>query len=146
MSTDERLAAGGPPDAPGGNSPGDSDITWSGAITINSATTETGKTYSSTTADQNAVLVNTGSGVKVTLNNPTVTKSGGTSAGDDYSFYGINSAVMCKGGGTTTITGGTVNTTAAGANGVFCYGANSGKQQAAAEGVRNPWLRLLLRR
>ena len=129
VSADESLAAGGSPDAPGVNGGGGStsDPTWSGATTITSATTETGKTYSSTSADQNAVLISTGSGVAVTLKNPTVTKSGGTSASDDYSFYGINSAVMCKGGGTTTITGGTVNTTAEGANGVFCYGANSGK-------------------
>lgn len=128
-----------PPDGngPGGGGPGgsSSNVEWSGATEITSATTTDGETYSSTEADQNAVLINTSSGVAVTLNNPTVTKSGGTSASDDYSFYGINSAVMCKGGGTTTINGGTVTTSAAGANGVFCYGANNGTTGSAGDGT-----------
>ena len=51
-------ALGGIADAaPGGNS-SSSSVTYSGATTITSATTQTGQTYSSTTADQNAVLVN----------------------------------------------------------------------------------------
>ncbi|XME02324.1 hypothetical protein QYZ88_016885 [Lachnospiraceae bacterium C1.1] len=116
--------------APGGSS---SSPTWSGATTITSSITTNDQTYSSTTADQNALLINTDGAV--TINNPTVTKSGGTSASDDYSFYGINSAVMCKGGGTTTITGGSVNTTAAGANGVFSYGANNGTTNATGDGT-----------
>ncbi len=117
---------------PGGSS---SSVTWSGATTYTSATTTTNETYTSTTADENAVLINTGSNVAVTLNNPTVTKSGGTSASDNYSFYGINSAIMAKGGGTTTIKGGTVTTTAAGANGVFSYGANNGTTNATGDGT-----------
>jgi len=71
----------------------------------------------------------------VAIDNPTVTKSGGTSASDNYSFYGINSGIMVKGGGTATITGGTVTTSAAGANGVFSYGANSGSTNAAGDGT-----------
>ena len=127
---------GGGGSAPGGGeSSSSSDITWSGATSITSARTTTEQTYSSTTADQNAVLIDTASGVSVALNTPTVTKSGGTSASDNYSFYGINSAVMCKGGGTTTITGGTVTTSAAGANGVFSYGANNGTTNATGDGT-----------
>ncbi len=110
-----------------------SSITWTGATTITSATSTEDQTYSSTSADENALLVNTGDAVSIA--NPTVTKSGGTSASDNYSFYGINSAVMCKGGGTTTITGGSVTTNAAGANGVFSYGANSGKTNATGDGT-----------
>ncbi|MDO4537043.1 MAG: hypothetical protein Q4B54_02695, partial [Coriobacteriales bacterium] len=120
--------------APGGSS-SSSSVTWSGATTITTATTTTGQTYSSTTASQNAVLINTASGVNVTLTNPIVTKSGGTSAGDDESFYGINSAVMCKGGGTTTITGATITTNAAGANGVFSYGGNASTNATSGDGT-----------
>ncbi len=106
---------------------------WSGATTVTSATTLNSGTYTSSSADENALLINTSE--NVTVNNPTVTKSGGTSASDQYSFYGINSGIMVKGGATVTINGGTVNTAAAGANGVFCYGANSGSTNAVGDGT-----------
>ena len=126
---------GPPPDGPDGpNGPNDpANITWEGAATITSGTTESDKTFTSDTADQNAVLIDTADAV--TLKDPTVTKSGGNSASDSYSFYGINSAVMVKGGTTTTISGGTVTTDAAGANGVFSYGANNGTTNAAGDGT-----------
>ncbi len=117
----------------GGSQSSSSSITWSGATEITSTANTTGLTYSSTTADQNAVLINTSDAVSLT--NPTVTKSGGTEAGDDQSFYGINSAVMCKGGGTTTITGADVSTTAAGANGVFSFGGNATTNATTGDGT-----------
>lgn len=117
----------------GGGGSSSSSITWSGATEITSATTTENQTYSSTTASQNAVLINTSDAVTIT--SPTVTKSGGTSAGDDESFYGINSAVMCKGGGTTTITGATVTTSAPGANGVFSYGGNATTNATSGDGT-----------
>ena len=119
-----------PPSPPGNNY----TPSWSGANEITEETTATSPVYTSTEADQNALLVSASSGT-VNINNPTVTKSGGTSNDDKYSFYGINSAVMCKGGGTTTITGGTINTSASGANGIFSYGANSGKTNASGDGT-----------
>ena len=119
--------------APPGGSSSSSSITWSGASTITSATAQTGQTYSSTTASQNALLVNTSGNVY--LINPTVTKSGGTSAGDEESFYGINSAVMCKGGGTTTISGANITTSAAGADGVFSYGGNATTNATSGDGT-----------
>lgn len=125
------MAAGAFAAPPGGGS--SSSVSWSGANTITSSTAESGKTYTSTTADENALLINTTG--TVTITNPTVTKSGGTSASDNYSFYGINSGVMVKGGGTANISGGTITTTAAGANGVFSYGANSGSTNAAGDGT-----------
>lgn len=121
---------------PGGSPPGgssSSSVSWNGATMITSATTTSNKTYSSTTASQNAVLINTSD--NVTLTSPTVTKSGGTSAGDSESFYGINSAVMCKGGGTTTITGANITTNAAGANGVFSYGGNASTNATSGDGT-----------
>ena len=121
-------------EGPGGAPPNSSgSVTWSGATKITSAGIYSRKTYKSTTSGQNSVLI-TASG-KIIIKNATVTKSGGTSAGDDESFYGINSAVMCKDGGYTTITGGTVTTSAAGANGIFSYGGNGGQNGAAGDGT-----------
>ncbi len=117
--------------APGGSS--SSSVSWSGATTITSAATQTGKTYTSSTASQNALLINTSD--NVSLINPTVTKTGGTSAGDDESFYGINSAIMCKGGGTTTISGAIITTSAGGANGVFSYGGNASTNATSGDGT-----------
>ena len=127
-----------PPDMPGGEGGGpgggsSSDVSWTGATTITTETEETGKNYASTQADENAVLVDTDK--TVTLNNAVVTKSGGESASDTYSFYGINSAVMAKGGATLNLSGGTITTDAAGANAVFSYGANSGKTNAVGDGT-----------
>ncbi len=42
---------------------------------------------------------------------------------------------MCMGGGTTSIVGGTITTSAAGANGTFSYGANSGQTNATGDGT-----------
>ena len=123
---------GAPPDGgvPGGDT---SSVTWSGATTFTSAASETGRTYTSTTEDQNAILVDTSSDVSLT--NATVTKSGGTSASDNYSFYGINSGIMCKGGGTTTIKNAKIITNAAGANGVFSYGGNASTNATSGDGT-----------
>lgn len=118
---------------PGGGGTSSSDITWTGLTTYTEATVTSGETYTSTTEDENAVLISTTA--TVTINDATVTKSGGTSASDNYSFYGINSAVMCMGGGTTSISGGTVTTSAAGANGIFSYGANNGTTNATGDGT-----------
>jgi len=120
------------PSAPPGND-NSSSVSWSGATTITSAATQSGQTYSSASADENALLIDTSG--SVTITNPTVTKSGGTSASDNYSFYGINSGIMVKGGANVTITGGTITTNAAGANGVFSYGANSGSTNAVGDGT-----------
>ena len=122
---------GGMGGGPGG--PSQSDVSWSGATTITSGTTDAGKTYASETADENALLVETSD--SVSLSDVTVTKTGGTSSSDAYSFYGINSAVMAKDGTCLTINGGTVTTDAAGANGVFSYGANNGTTNATGDGT-----------
>ena len=115
----------------GGNS--SSSVTWSGATEITSGGTFDGLTFTSTSANQNALLVNTSDAVA--LNNPTVTKTGGDTTSDNDSFYGTNAAILVKGGSATTITGGTVNTAAAGANGIFSYGGNGGTNGAAGDGT-----------
>ena len=111
-----------------------SSVLWSGANSITAAGIYSDKTYKSTTADQNSVLVSLASGT-VHLVNPTVTKSGDSDGGDNCNFYGTNSAVLAMGGGTVSISGGTVTATAKGANGVFSYGGNGGTNGAAGDGT-----------
>lgn len=129
-----------PSGAPGGEAPGgapgsssSSSVSYAGATEVTSAQTLDSGTYASTTADQNALLINTSDAV--TVNNPTVTKSGDSDGGDNCNFYGTNSGILVTGGSTTTITGGTISTTAAGANGVFSYGGNGGQNGAAGNGT-----------
>lgn len=84
--------------------------------------TKTNETYTSTTADKSAVKV-TNSGT-LTMTNCTVTKSGNTSSSDNSSFYGLNAGILAY-NAKITVTGGTVNTTGTGANGIFAYGTSS---------------------
>ena len=128
--------SGGRPGSSGGNGkPGGSTSAseTSGAEVISSSAAQNGQTYASTSADESALLINTSGGV--TINDPTVTKTGDSDGGDDCSFYGLNAAVLAKGGATVTITGGTVTSDANGANGVFCYGGNGGRNGASGDGT-----------
>ena len=125
---------GGPGGAPGGAPGGSSaDIDYSGTIEITSADSQIGQTYSSTTADESALLISTSD--EVTITNPTVTKTGDSDGGDNCNFYGLNAAVLVKDGSTTSITGGTITSDADGANGVFSYGGNGGQNGASGDGT-----------
>ena len=104
---------GSPGGAPGGSN---ANISHSGATTLSESATVNQPSYSSTTGGQNALLV---TGGEITLESPTVTKSGDESS-EDSDFYGTNAAVLAT-GGTLTINGGTVTTDAAHANGIFAY-------------------------
>ena len=121
---------GGPGGAPGGSSV---DIVYTGAVEITSADSQSGKTYASTSSDENALLIATSD--DVTITNPTVTKSGNSDGGDNCNFYGLNAGILVKDGSTTTITGGTISTSASGANGVFSYGGNGGQNGASGDGT-----------
>ena len=123
------------PAAPGSNGgPGSSsDFTYTAATEITAAQEATDGIYLSDAYDENALLIDTAEAV--TLNNPTVTKGGDSDDGDNCSFYGLNAAVLAKGGATVTITGGTVESDADGANGVFSYGGNGGRNGAAGDGT-----------
>ena len=123
------------PAAPGSNGgPGSSsDFTYTAATEITAAQETTDGIYLSDAYDENALLIDTAEAV--TLNNPTVTKGGDSGGGDNCSFYGLNAAVLAKGGATVTITGGTVESDADGANGVFSYGGNGGRNGAAGDGT-----------
>ena len=123
---------GGPGGMPGGGS-GSSDIDYSGAVEITSADSQDGQTYETSAVDQSALLISTAEDVAVT--NPTVVKSGNSDGGDSCNFYGLNAAVLVKDGSTTTITGGTITSDADGANGVFSYGGNGGRNGAEGDGT-----------
>ena len=108
---------------------GDKEITLSGAYLVDgiSATID-GGTFESTTADQTVFLVVGGGSLSIT--NARITKSGDASTDgqhgvdDAYNFYGLNSAVVAVGeGSTVTVNETTLTTTASGANAVIASGS-----------------------
>ncbi len=133
---------GTPPDgAPGnggfggGTPPGGaaSSFEYKAAAEITEAAEQADQAYASDTADESALIVNTADAV--TLTNPTVTKTGDSNGGDNCNFYGLNAAVLVMGSSSTTITGGTIESSASGANGVFCYGGNGASNGAGGDGT-----------
>ena len=138
---DGDMPGGTPPDgAPGGGfgggtppGGGTSDFTYTAAAEITAAEEQSEQTYQSATADESALIINTSDAV--TIINPTVIKSGDSNGGDNCNFYGLNAGLLVMGGSTTTITGGTIETSASGANGIFSYGGNGGRNGAAGDGT-----------
>jgi len=130
---------GTPPDGNGGGTGGapgsssTSSVVYGGSTEITSADTQDGKTYSSSTADESALLISTSG--EVTITNATVTKSGDSDGGDNCNFYGQNAAVLVKDGATANITDCTITSDASGANGVFSYGGNGGQNGADGDGT-----------
>ena len=127
---------GNPPDGMhGGTPPGGSDasVAYAAATEITVAATEEGGVYASDEPDVSALIVDTSEAVA--LANATVSKSGDSDGGDSCSFYGLNAALLVMGGSTATITGATITSDANGANGVFCYGGNGGRNGAQGDGT-----------
>ena len=118
---------------PGGPGSRSTNITYSGATELKAAATETGKTYNSDKADENALLISTKE--TVALSQPTINKTGNSDGGDNCSFYGVNAALLVKGGTTTTVKGGTIVSNGTGANGVFSYGGNGGRNGGQGDGT-----------
>ena len=111
---------GGPggPGGPGGQSA--APTSYPAVSSYSTDTEEDGKTYTSTGADESAVLVN--DGAKVTLKNFTMDRnSADSTGGDNSSFYGTGAAALAA-NGSLTLTGGTITTDAKGGAGVFSYG------------------------
>ena len=119
---------GGTP--PGG---GTSSFEYTAATEITAAAEQSGETYTSESADESALMIRTAD--TVTIDNPTVTKTGDSSGGDSCNFYGLNAALLVMGGADATITGGTITSDASGANGVFCYGGNGASNGASGDGT-----------
>ena len=111
---------GGEQGGPGG---GSTTVSYSGATTITSDTTADNQSYTSTVAEQNALLV---SGGTSTITNATVTKSGSPSgSSDNYDFYGTNAGVLVYNGATLNVKNATVDTTSSYASGLFAYGTGT---------------------
>lgn len=106
---------------------GDKRVTLNGAYLIDGTevTIDSG-TYASTTADQAVFLVVNGG--KLTVTGATIEKSGDASSSseqnsgdvnDSYNFYGLNSAIVVVGeGSSATVSGSTITTTSSGSNAV----------------------------
>jgi hypothetical protein len=128
---------GNPPDGvPGGGTPpggGTADFSYTAATEITEAAEQAEQTYASEIADESALIINTAEAVTIT--NPTVTKTGDSDGGDNCNFYGLNAGVLVMGGSTATISGGLIETSASGANGVFSYGGNGGRNSAEGDGT-----------
>lgn len=112
----------------------ETDKKASGATQITAAEILDGYAFTSTAADENAILVNTAD--EVTISNSTVDKTGDSDGGDDSNFYGKNAAVLVEGGSTTTLTNLTVTSDAKGANGIFSYGGNGGHNGSEGDGTK----------
>ena len=79
-----------------------------------------GQTITSTGTDENAV--NVSEGANVTVKNSTVSReSSDSTGGDNSSFYGVGSALLCT-NGVLNVVKDTITTNAAGGAGVFAYG------------------------
>ena len=134
---------GQPPEKPdgapggfgGGTPPGGStsSFEYSAATEITESSSLENQAYTSSTADESALMINTADAVSVT--GATVTKTGDSDGGDNCNFYGLNAAVLVMGGSVTTITGATIESSASGANGVFSYGGNGGRNGAEGDGT-----------
>ena len=120
----------GRPDRPGSRNV---DIKYAGATELTAKATETGKTYRCEKPDESALLISTKEAVAISR--PTVTKTGSSDGGDNCSFYGVNAALLVKGGSATTIKGGTITSDGTGANGVFSYGGNGGHNGGQGDGT-----------
>lgn len=108
-----------------------SSITYSASNEITDDDTITNGSYESTTADENALLIDDEN--NVSISNITVNKTGDSDGGDNTSFYGINSAILAKGGANLTLSNITVTTDATGANGVFCYGGSATTNNSSSD-------------
>lgn len=106
----------------GFNNNENNNVSYSGVKEITSDEDISSGEYSSSNADENAILI---SGGKSTISDVSVNKTGDSSEGDNSSFYGINSGIVAKDGANVTIKNAIINTDANGANGVFSYGGNA---------------------
>lgn len=110
-----------------------SNISYTSSKEINSNENVDGESYTSSSSDENAVLL-TGD-INSTMSNITVEKSGDSDGGDNTSFYGNNSAILAKGGANITIENSEISTDATGANGVFSYGGSATTNNSSSDGT-----------
>lgn len=112
---------------------GGGNVSYSAVREIKTDDDVTNEEFSSTNADENAILVS--GEIESSLTNITVTKTGDSDGGDNTSFYGTNSAILAKDGATLTIKNANITTDATGANGVFSYGGSATTNNSASDGT-----------
>ena len=98
-----------------------STVSYTGANTISSDTSNNSESYSSSNGGENALLV---SGGTSTITNVNVNKTGDESS-ESSDFYGSNAAVLVYNGATLNIENGTITTNGSHANAVFAYGTGT---------------------
>lgn len=89
--------------------------------------------FTSTTSDENALLIS--GDIDVDTENISVSKTGDSDGGDNTSFYGINSGIIAKDGAELTLKNITVTTNAIGANGIFSYGGSATTNNSKSDGT-----------
>ena len=116
MKQDQQMQGG-----PGGQ---ESSVEATGATTVDGTEETLNDEYTSTEADQNAILV-TGGGT-LTSDGATISKESGDSSNTESSdFSGVNSGLLVQENSTATISNATITTSAKGANAVFATGENA---------------------
>lgn len=117
----------------GGNGGASSNATYTASKEITEDTTISSGEYSSTTADESALL--TSGDINVSVSNVKITKTGGSDGGDSSNFYGNNLAVIAKDGANLNLDNITVTANADGANGVFSYGGSATTNNSSSDGT-----------
>ena len=109
---------------PGGMDSSSESVAQAGATEVDGETTTLSSDYTTSNADESAILVENGG--NATIDGATVTKSGGDSSNtEDSEFYGVNSGILVTKNSTATIKNATISTNAKGSNAVFSTGEDS---------------------
>ena len=112
------------PDLPNMGGQGQTLTEASAAKEVDGATENLTETYTTSTADESAILVENGG--NATIENATISKIGGDSSNTENSeFYGINSGILVTKNSTATIRNSNISTNAKGSNAVFSTGTDS---------------------
>src|SRR5574344_2171380 len=109
--------------APESNSTATSSVSASGATSVSGETKTLSDTYTSTSSDVNAILVNNAG--NATITDSKITKSGDTTNTENSEFYGINAAVLVQASSTATIKNTKITTQSKGSNAVFATGTDA---------------------
>ena len=109
---------------PGAGGPGGSNFdgidNYDAVKDISEDTSESGKTYTSTGTDENAVRIS-GQATAVLTDSTVSRTSSDSTGGDNSSFYGVGAAVLAT-EGTAYIKNADISTDASGGAGIFSYG------------------------
>ncbi|MBQ9531997.1 MAG: hypothetical protein IJR70_07990 [Eubacterium sp.] len=108
---------------PGGQN-SSSDVSASGATTVDGEDETLNGTYTSTTSDESPILVT--NGANATISGATVDKKSGDSSSTESSeFSGVNAGILVQENSSATIKNAKISTNASGSNAVFSTGENS---------------------